>query len=98
MDRRREFGVRIALGARPADVGGLVLREAAVLVACGFVLGLPAAYAAAQVTGSLLYGVTPSSPYVFATALSALAVVAIAAAFLPARRASLADPVAALRS
>ena len=97
-DRRREFGVRVALGARPADVGGLVLRDAALLVVSGLLLGLPAAYATAQVTRSLLFGVSASSPYVFALTAGTLAVVAAAASFLPARRASLADPVAALRT
>jgi ABC-type antimicrobial peptide transport system permease subunit len=97
-DRRREFGVRVALGARPADVGGLVLRDAAILMACGFALGLPGAYATAQVTQSLLFGVSASSPYVFALTAATLALVAGVASFLPARRASLADPVAALRS
>jgi predicted permease len=97
-DRRREFGVRVALGARPADVGGLVLRDAALLVAGGLLIGLPAAYATAQVTHSLLYGITPSSPWFFAGVAAVLAAVAAAASFLPARRASLADPVTALRS
>ena len=97
-DRRREFGVRVALGARPADVGGLVLRDAALLLASGLALGLPAAYATAQVTRTLLFGVSATSPYVFALTAGTLAVVAVAASFLPARRASLADPVAALRA
>jgi putative ABC transport system permease protein len=97
-DRRREFGVRMPLGARPADVGGLVLRDAALLVAGGLLIGLPGAYATAQVTTSLLYGITPSSPWLFVVAAAVLAAVAAAASFLPARRASLADPVTALRS
>ena len=97
-DRRREFGVRVALGARPSDVGGLVLRDAALLVVSGLLVGLPAAYATGQVTRSLLFGVSASSPYVFAVTAGTLAVVAVAASFLPARRASLADPVAALRA
>jgi ABC-type antimicrobial peptide transport system permease subunit len=97
-DRRREFGVRVALGARPADVGGLVLRDAALLVVVGLLLGLPAAYATAQVTRSLLFGVSATSPYVFLLTAAGLAAVAAAASLLPARRASLADPVAALRA
>ena len=97
-DRRREFGVRVALGARPVDVSGLVLRDSALLVFCGLALGLPAAYATAQVTRSLLFGVSASSPYVFALTAATLAVVAAVASFLPARRASLADPVVALRT
>jgi hypothetical protein len=97
-ERRREFGVRIALGARPADVGRLVLRDAAVLVGSGLFLGLPAAYATAQLTRSLLFGISSSSPLVFAATAGTIACVAAAASFLPARRASLADPVNALRS
>ena len=97
-DRRREFGVRVALGARPTDVGGLVLRDAALLIAAGLVIGLPAAYVSAQVMQSLLFGVSPSSPYVFGVTIVVLGVVALAASYLPARRASQADPVAALRS
>jgi predicted permease len=97
-DRRCEFGVRVALGARPADVGELVLRDAALLIGGGLAIGLPAAYAAAQVTRSLLFGVSASSPYVFAIAVIALGVVALVASLLPARRASRADPIAALRS
>lgn len=97
-DRRREFGVRMALGARPSDVGGLVLRDAIMLFVCGLAVGLPAAYAAAQITGSLLYGVSPSSPQVFALAVAPLGLVALTGSFVPARRASVADPVAALRS
>jgi ABC-type antimicrobial peptide transport system permease subunit len=96
-DRRREFGVRVALGARPADVGGLVLRDAALLIGCGLAIGLPAAYAAAQVTRSLLFGVSSSSPSVYALTAGVLGIVAVVAAYLPARRASLADPVSALR-
>ena len=97
-DRRREFGVRVALGARPSDVGGLVIRDAALLIVAGLLVGVPAAYASAQVTQSLLFGVSPSSPYVFGIAAMALGAVALTASFLPARRASLADPIAALRS
>ena len=98
-DRRREFGVRVALGARPADVGGLVLRDAAILIACGFALGLP---------GGIRDGHRSRSRCSLASRrlrhmCSSLDrrprwhVVAAIASFLPARRASLADPVAALR-
>jgi putative ABC transport system permease protein len=96
-DRRREFGVRVALGARPTDVRGLVLRDALLLIAGGLALGLPAAYVAAQLTRSLLFGVSASSPAVFGVTVTTLALVAVAASLLPARQASRADPVAALR-
>jgi hypothetical protein len=87
-DRRREFGVRVALGARPGDVRRLVVKDAVSVIALGLVVGLPAAYLAAQVTTSLLFGVTPSSPHVFAATAGTLATVALIATLLPARRAS----------
>jgi putative ABC transport system permease protein len=96
-DRRREFGVRMALGARPADIGGLVLRDAVFIVLLGLLVGLPAALAAVQVTRTLLFGVTPTSPHVFALTAAVLSFVALTATFLPARRASQADPIRALR-
>ena len=85
----------MALGARPADVSGLVIRDAAVFVVLGLALGLPVAHATAQQTRSLLFGISATSPLVFAVAVAALAATAGIAAFLPARRASRADPVAA---
>jgi ABC-type antimicrobial peptide transport system permease subunit len=96
-DRRREFGVRVALGARPGDVRRLVVKDAVSVIALGLVVGLPAAYLAAQVTTSLLFGVTPSSPHVFAATAGTLATVALIATLLPARRASKADPILALK-
>jgi len=96
-DRRREFGVRIALGARPSDVGRLVVRDALLIITLGLIAGLPAAYAAAQVTQLLLFGVTPSSPHVFALTAATLAIVALIATLLPVRRASRADPMLALK-
>jgi hypothetical protein len=97
-DRRREFGVRMSLGARPADVRSLVVRDAVLLTVAGLTMGLPAAYAAAQVTRTLLYGVDATSPRVFALTSAVLALAALTASLLPARRASRADPIAALRS
>jgi putative ABC transport system permease protein len=97
-DRRREFAVRMALGARPADIGGLVLRDAVVIVLLGLLTGLPAALTAVQVTRTLLFGVTPTSPHVFALTAATLALVALTATFLPARRASQADPIRSLRA
>ena len=96
-DRRREFGVRAALGARPRDVRRLVVRDAALIVSLGLAAGLPAAVAAAQLARSLLFGVTPTAPHVFAAAAVALGVVAAAATALPARRASRIDPVHVLK-
>lgn len=73
------------------------MRDAGVIIALGLVAGLPAAYAAAQVTHALLFGVTPSSPHVFALTASALGVVALVATLLPAQRAGKADPILALK-
>ncbi|HUE84759.1 MAG TPA: ADOP family duplicated permease [Vicinamibacterales bacterium] len=97
-DRRREFGIRVALGARPSDVRELVLKDAVHLIVLGLAIGLPAAYAAAQLTRTLLFGVSPSSPHVFALTSLMLALVAAFASLLPARRAGGIDPISVLRT
>ncbi len=96
-DRRREFAVRVSLGARPADVRRLVFRDAALVIAGGVLVGLPSAYAAAQVTRTLLFGVTPSSPHVFATVAGLLGMVTLLATVFPAHRAGRVDPIVALK-
>jgi ABC-type antimicrobial peptide transport system permease subunit len=96
-DRRREFGVRVALGARPGDVRRLVLRDAFVIVAIGLAIGLPASFATAQVTRSLLFGVSATAPHVFAITVAVLVSMVMLATILPARRAGRVDPVIALR-
>jgi ABC-type antimicrobial peptide transport system permease subunit len=96
-DRRREIAVRVALGARPADVRGLVMLDTFRTIAFGLALGLPAAYAASQVTQTLLYGVTATSPRVFLVAGGVLALAAFSATVIPARRAATIDPIAALK-
>jgi putative ABC transport system permease protein len=96
--RRREIGVRVALGARPVDVSGLVLREGMSLALAGIAVGVVAAAAGSRLLGSLLYGVGPLDPVTFASAPALLATVAAAACLLPARRARRVDPVEALRS
>jgi predicted permease len=95
--RVTELGVRMALGAARADVLWLVLREAAVLVLAGALVGIPLAYAAGRSAGSLLYGVRALDPAAYGIATAALVLVASLAAFLPAHRASRIDPMAALR-
>lgn len=97
-ERRREFGVRVALGARPVDVRRLVFRDAAALTGLGLMVGLPAAWWAAQVAQSMLYGVEATSLRVYATTAAVLAVVALLATALPARRAATADPIEVIRN
>jgi putative ABC transport system permease protein len=96
--RVTELGVRMALGASRRDVLWLVIREAAVLVVAGAVIGLPLAYAAGRSVGSLLYNVQPLDTVAYLTAAGLLALVGAVAAFLPAYRASRIDPMVALRT
>ena len=95
--RMRELGVRIALGARPGTVFRLVVRQGMVLVAIGVVLGLAASFAATRFLESQLFEVTRTDPTVFAGVGMALLVAGLAACVVPARRATRADPIAALR-
>ncbi|MGH9410685.1 MAG: ABC transporter permease [Vicinamibacterales bacterium] len=96
--RTRELGIRIALGARAIDVLGLLLSETAVLVAIGLGIGLAAAFGVTRTLRSLLYGVTSTDPLTFVGAALALGFVALAATYVPARRAAKVDPVEALRN
>ena len=96
-DRRRELGIRVALGASPAALRSLILRDGIETVILGLAVGLPAAFAASQVTRAFLYGVSPTAPHVFLFASLVLAAVAVAATFLPAQSASRTDPMVALR-
>jgi putative ABC transport system permease protein len=95
--RTREFGVRMALGAMPSDLSRLVLRKGSVLAVCGAALGLGGAIVLARGMESLVYGVAPLDPISFAAAAALLFGVALAASYVPARRAALTDPADALR-
>ena len=96
--RTREFGVRLALGARRGQLTRLAVGSVARLVAIGAVAGLAASLAFARLAEGFLYGLSPVDPVTFASALACLGAVALSAAFLPARRAGLVDPVTSLRS
>jgi predicted permease len=95
--RQAEFGVRLALGASPARLTRLVLGESLVVVATGLVAGMVLAATAAGSVSHLLYGLGPFDPTAFLTASALLVVVAMLAAYLPARAASRVDPMIALR-
>ncbi len=95
--RTREIGVLMALGAAQADVVAMVLHQGLRLTAIGLVFGLVGALALTRVLRSLLFGVTSTDPAVFAGLATALAGVALLAAYLPARRAARVDPLVALR-
>src|SRR5215831_15139752 len=95
--RTREFGIRVAIGATEGDVLRLVLRQAAVLIVSGVGLGcLGSALFARLITG-LLYGISPWEPSIFLVASVLLSAIAFLASYIPARRATRADPLAALR-
>ncbi len=95
--RTREIGVRMTLGARRADILGMILRQGALRTAAGVALGLVAALAAGGLVSGLLFGVSGRDPLVLAGVSALLAAAALTACYLPARRASRADPLAALR-
>jgi predicted permease len=96
--RQREIGVRMALGASPGDARLMILREGLTMAAAGIVVGLIAAASLSRLLGGLLYGVKPNDPVTFALVPVLLAVVALLASYLPARRATRVDPTTALRA
>ncbi len=96
--RTQEFGVRMALGASPIDVGRLVVGFGVRLAAIGVALGIPAALAFSRLLSGLLFGVNATSPITYAVVSIGLAIVATLAAILPARRATRVDPLLALRA
>ena len=96
--RTREMGLRMALGAQPGSVLGLVLKEAGALALIGLGAGLALAFAATRVMASLLYGVGTTDPATFASVTAGLALVSLAAAWVPGRRATQVDPLVAMRA
>jgi putative ABC transport system permease protein len=96
--RSREMGIRMALGARRWALLGLVMRQGMVLVVIGVVLGIAASLGVTRLLRAQLFGVGPTDPAVFAIMATALVIAGLAACVVPARRATRADPMLALRT
>jgi len=95
--RTREIGIRMAIGAKRSDIGRLVLGRALASVVLGLVLGLGVSYALTGLVRNLLFGVEPTDPFTLAAGAAVIVVAALAASYLPARRAATVEPVTALR-
>jgi predicted permease len=95
--RRKELGLRLALGAAPAGVLWLVMKEVLVLLAIGLAIGIPAAIGAGRFVSAQLYGIQPNDPWMAVSTAALLGLVSAAAGMIPARRASRIDPILALR-
>lgn len=95
--RRREIGLRVALGASRRQAAAVIVNEAAVLVGLGAALGLVLAYLAGRAARSLLFGIGPANPWALALAISGLLLTALAAAWMPAHRAACLPPMDVLR-
>jgi putative ABC transport system permease protein len=96
-ERRQEIAVRLALGAQPSQVSGLVLAEGLAAVGAGLAVGLAAAALLTRFLGGLLHGVGPVDPATYALVASGLVIVALVAGLVPALRATRTDPAEALR-
>jgi len=97
-ERTREIGLRLAMGARREDVLGMILSRASWLTGTGLFVGLLMAFGLARLVANLLRGVRPDDPVVFVGIACVIALIAMAASWIPARRASRIDPMAALRN
>ena len=96
--RKREIGIRMALGARAGEVQARIVRQTLLLAAVGIGLGMAGSWGLARTMQSLLFGLTAGDPITFAGMLGVLAAVALMAGYLPARRASRIDPATILRA
>jgi len=95
--RTREIGLRMAMGARPAHVFGMVMKDGVQMILGGVLLGVISALAVTQLMVSMLFGVTPSDPATFVVVAVLLSAIALLACYVPARRAAKIDPMVALR-
>jgi ABC-type antimicrobial peptide transport system permease subunit len=95
--RRNEIGIRLALGAQPGQVRAMILRESTSLAIAGIVVGVTAALLLTRLVKSMLYGIEPDDPATIVTGVVTLLAVAVAASWIPARRAASVQPMEALR-
>jgi putative ABC transport system permease protein len=95
--RMNELGIRVALGASPRKIMGLVLKQAGILIACGVVLGLAGALALTRLVANLLFHVQANDWPTYIAAVAMLAAAGVSAAMIPARRGARVDPIVALR-
>ena len=95
--RRKELGIRLALGAQPGGVIWLVMKEVLLLLAIGLAVGIPAAMALGRFVAAQLYGIQPHDPWIAGATMLLLTAVSAAAGLIPAHRASRIDPILALR-
>jgi len=95
--RTKEFGLRMVLGAQTGDVLGLVMKQGAGMISIGIVAGLAAAFALTRLMASLLFGIAPTDMATFASVTAAMFGVALAACYIPAKRATRVDPIHTLR-
>jgi ABC-type antimicrobial peptide transport system permease subunit len=96
-NRRNEIGIRMALGAQPGQVRGMILRESTALAVAGIVVGVAASLMLTRLVKSMLYGIQPWDPATLAGGVVILMAVALAASWIPARRAARVQPMEALR-
>jgi ABC-type antimicrobial peptide transport system permease subunit len=96
--RRDEFGLRLALGASPRGLQALVMRDSVVMVGSGLLLGIGSALLIGSRLAPMFFNLEPTDPVVFAGAVALLTTTTLVAAYIPARRGSRVDPVAALRA
>ena len=96
-ERRKEIGVRVALGAEPRDVQQLVLRESLIAVTLGLAVGIPIALLARSAVGTFLVGVSPTAPHIYARSVATLLLIGVVATWVPAWRAGRLEPSLVLR-